>query len=73
MYIKKVDLSCGVKNCRNKESYMISKSKEAGATVIICGECIKEAYEKIFAKAEEKPKKTTVRKSAKKQTDARSV
>lgn len=56
MHIKQTKLRCGVKNCRNKDAYMLSKSKEMGASVIICGDCIKEAYEQLFRgdKKEEK-------------------
>ena len=63
MNIKKVRISCGVKNCRCNESYMISRSREAGATVIICGSCLKEAYEQIYGgeKKTAQKRKTTAK------------
>lgn len=49
MKVKKIRLKCGVKNCRNTVSYMLSKSKEMGSSVVICPDCLKEAYDMVFA------------------------
>ena len=44
MNVRRVQRLCSVKGCKNTASYAISRSKEYGG-VIICKECLKEAYE----------------------------
>ena len=43
MYVKRVRRKCGVRKCKNINSYAISKTAEAGNSVIICADCLKEA------------------------------
>ena len=43
MYVKKIGRKCGVRGCKNTESYAISKSREAGNSIIACKECLMEA------------------------------
>lgn len=47
MYAKKVRRKCGVRGCRNTDSYSISYTREAGNTVIICPQCLKQALELV--------------------------
>ena len=70
MYVKKIKRKCGVRGCKNTETYAISKSREMGNSIIACKECleealdkIKEQYEPTFTKAEpippQKPEEST--------------
>ena len=43
MYVKKIKRKCGVRGCKNTESYAISKSREMGNSIIACKECLLEA------------------------------
>jgi hypothetical protein len=43
MYVKKIRRKCGVKGCKNIESYAISKNREMGNSIIACKECLMEA------------------------------
>lgn len=43
MYVKKIKRKCGVRGCKNTESYAISKSREMGNSIIACKECLEEA------------------------------
>lgn len=43
MYVKKIKRKCGVRGCKNTESYAISKSREMGNSIIACKECLMEA------------------------------
>ena len=47
MYVKKLKRKCGVKGCKNTESYAISKSREMGNSIIACKECLVEALATI--------------------------
>lgn len=47
MYVKKIKRICGVRGCKNKESYALSRSREMGNSVIICKDCLKEALSAI--------------------------
>lgn len=51
MNLKKVRTKCNVKGCRNSaakvDTYNVSLSKEFGASVIMCKECITAAYEAL--------------------------
>jgi hypothetical protein len=59
-YVKKTKRKCGTRGCKNIETFSISKSREAGNSIIVCKECLTEAlktieeqYEPVeFAKAE---------------------
>ena len=47
MYVKKIKRKCGVKGCKNTESYAISKTREMGNSIIACKECLLEALAQI--------------------------
>ena len=59
-YVKKTKRKCGTRGCKNIETFSISKSREAGNSIIVCKECLVEALNTIeeqykpieFAKAE---------------------
>ena len=43
MKVKKIKRKCGVRGCKNVESFVISKTREMGNSIIICRECMAEA------------------------------
>ena len=43
MYARKVKRKCGVRGCKNTDSYSLSLTRESGNSVIICKECLKAA------------------------------
>jgi hypothetical protein len=43
MYVKKVKRKCGVRGCKNTESYAFSRTREVGNSVIICRDCLADA------------------------------
>lgn len=47
MYVKKIKRKCGVRGCKNTESYAISKTREMGNSIIACKECLLEALAQI--------------------------
>ena len=47
MYVRKVKRICGVRGCRNTQSYSVSLSREAGNSIIICQECAKKVFEAL--------------------------
>ena len=47
MYVKKIKRKCGVRGCKNTESYAISKTREMGNSIIACKECLVEALAQI--------------------------
>ena len=47
MNIRKLRRKCEVRKCTNKDTFAISRSKEAGNTIIVCRECLKEALAEI--------------------------
>ncbi len=61
MYIKKIKRKCGVRGCKNTETYAISKTREMGNSIIACKECLTEVLNTIeeqnkpVAKEEVKP------------------
>lgn len=50
MYAKKIKRKCGVRGCKNTETYAISKSREMGNSIIVCKECMLEALAEIELK-----------------------
>ena len=50
MYVKKIKRKCGVRGCKNTETYAISKSREMGNSIIACKECMLEALAEIEVK-----------------------
>lgn len=77
--IKEVKRSCGVRGCSNTARgarvFSIMRTSEAGAGMaIMCEDCIKEAYEKVFAAKEASAKeaeKSATKKSATKKASAK--
>ena len=49
MYVKKLRRKCGVKGCKCTDSYVISRSRDCGYSVIMCKSCLVEALEAIDA------------------------
>ena len=47
MYVRKIKRKCEVRGCKHTESYAISKSREAGNSIIVCRECLIEALNTI--------------------------
>jgi hypothetical protein len=47
MYIKKLKRKCGVRGCKNTETYAISKSREMGNSIIACKDCLVDALTTI--------------------------
>lgn len=47
IYVKKVRRRCGVRSCKTLDSYAISRTREAGQSVIICEDCLREALKAI--------------------------
>lgn len=45
MNVKRVKRKCGVRGCRNTESFMISRTHEVGNSVIICKKCLQDTLE----------------------------
>ena len=46
-YVKKIKRKCGVRGCKNTETYAISKSREAGNSIMVCRDCLVEALKTI--------------------------
>jgi hypothetical protein len=44
MYVKRLRRKCGVRGCRNIDTFSISLSREAGNTVNICASCLGKAF-----------------------------
>lgn len=49
MYVKKIKRKCGVRGCKNTETYAISKSREMGNSIIACKDCLMDALATIEA------------------------
>ena len=47
MYIRRVKRKCMVRSCKNTDCFSISRTREAGNTVIACKNCLAEAIEAI--------------------------
>ena len=47
MRAKKVKRKCGVRGCRNTDTYSISLTREAGNSIIICRDCLEKAIDAI--------------------------
>ena len=43
MYVRKVRRKCSVRGCKNIDCYSVSRRREAGNTVIVCKDCLKDA------------------------------
>ena len=58
MYVKRLKRKCGIRGCKNIDTYALSKSKEVGSQVIICKSCLEEALEAINNLPDEPKAKT---------------
>lgn len=47
MYIRRVKRKCTVRGCKNTDCFSISRTREAGNTVIACKNCLAEAIDAI--------------------------
>lgn len=47
MNVKRIKRICGVRGCKNTESFALSRYREMGNSVIICKECLKKALDSI--------------------------
>lgn len=43
MNVKKIKRKCGVRGCKNTASFVISKTREMGGSIIMCRECMADA------------------------------
>lgn len=62
MNVKRVKRICGVRGCKNTDSFALSRYREMGNSVIICKECLKNALDSIDNYAEPEKKVNTERK-----------
>ena len=49
MYVRRVKRKCGIRGCKNTDSFAVSRAREPGNTVIICRDCLKDALEAVEA------------------------
>ena len=47
MYVRRVKRKCSVKGCKNTECFSISRTREAGNTVIACKDCLEQTVKAI--------------------------
>ena len=47
MYIKRIKRICGVRGCKNTETFILSRTREVGGSVVMCKSCIEEAFEAV--------------------------
>ena len=52
MNVKKIKRKCGVRGCKNVESFVISKTREMGTSIIMCRECMEDALKSTESYAE---------------------
>lgn len=63
MNVRKLKRKCGVRGCKNTESYAISLTREAGNSIIACKDCLESALKAIKEKYE--PKETKKQRKSK--------
>ena len=56
MNVRKVKRICGMRGCRNTDSYAVSLTREGGNSIIICKECSKKVYEALKDEPDALPK-----------------
>ncbi len=44
MFVRQVKRKCGIRGCKNTDSFAISQTREVGNTVIICKSCLGKAF-----------------------------
>ena len=49
MNFKKIQRECMVPGCRSRVSFMVHKTREPWPDVIMCKDCVKDAYVSIYA------------------------
>lgn len=47
MHTKRLKRKCSVRGCKNTASYVISRTRELGHSVILCRECLEQALNAI--------------------------
>lgn len=47
MNVKRVKRKCGVRGCRNTDSFSICRTNEAGNSIIICRSCLSDALSAV--------------------------
>ena len=47
MRVKRLKRKCGVRGCRNTDTYSISLTREAGNSIIMCRDCLEKAIDAI--------------------------
>lgn len=52
MNVRKIKRKCGVRGCKNVESFVISKTREMGNSIIMCRDCMAEALKSTESYAE---------------------
>lgn len=47
MNFKYVKRKCGVRGCKNTDSFVISRNRELGNSLVLCKDCMKEALDAV--------------------------
>lgn len=47
MYVRRVKRKCGVRGCKNTNSFAISLTREPGNSIIICQDCLREGAKAV--------------------------
>ena len=47
MYLRKVKRKCSVRGCKNTQAYAVSRTREAGNSIIMCKQCMEEAAKAV--------------------------
>lgn len=55
MYVKNLKRKCGVRGCKNTDTYAVSHTRESGNSIIICKECAEKIVEAIEKYERERP------------------
>lgn len=73
MNTRKIRRQCMVPGCRNYETYMIHKTRDPWPTVIMCKECVKDAYFSLNEGVKISEAKEPQAKAEEKKTEAEKV
>jgi hypothetical protein len=49
MNFKKIQRECMIPGCRNRVSFMVHKTREPWPDVVMCKDCVKDAYVSLYA------------------------
>lgn len=47
MYLRKVKRKCSVRGCKNTQAYAVSRTREAGNSIIMCKQCMEDAAKAV--------------------------